>query len=149
MGNSLSSEKIRELAKSLDVAIERHDIEGLVSYFSETCEIQLPGIRLNGHKGLRKAIRWMYRYLKEIILIPVTIMIQGNTFFEEFIVKAKVSNGDIEVRQAEVLVYDNDYKVQEIRLYFDRLELGQAFSSNLFDRILIRKVNKASLKGLQ
>jgi hypothetical protein len=149
MGNGLSNEKIRELAKALDDAIEKHDIEELVSCFSEACEIQLPGIRLNGHEGLRKAIRWMYRYLKEITLIPITIMIQGNTFFEEFIVKARVSSGDIEVRQAEVLVYDNGCKVREIRLYFDRLELAQAFSSNLFDRILIRKVSAVSLKGLQ
>ena len=149
MGKGLSSERIRELAKALDDAIKKHDIEELVSYFSEACEIQLPGIMLYGHEGLRKAIGWMYRYLKEITLIPVTIMIQGNTFFEEFIVKARVSGGDIEVRQAEVLVYDHDYKVRDIRLYFDRLELAQAFSSNLFDRILMRKVNAASLKGLQ
>jgi hypothetical protein len=84
----------------------------------------------------------MYRYFKEVTLIPITIMIQDNIFFEEFIVKARVSGGDIEVRQAEVLVYDNNYKVREIRLYFDRLELAQAFSPNLFDRILIRKLNQ-------
>jgi hypothetical protein len=36
-----------------------------------------------------------------------------------------------------------------IDLYFYSLELAQAFSLNPFDRILIRKVNTASLKGLQ
>ncbi len=65
------------------------------------------------------------------------------------LVKARVSSGDIEARQAEVLVYYDDCKVREIRLYFDRLELGQAFSANLFDRILISKINTASLKGLK
>jgi hypothetical protein len=103
---------------------------------------------LTGHEGLRKAVKWMYRYLKEIILVPVTIMIQNNIFFEEFIVKAKVAGRDIELRQSEVLEYDTDYKVKSIRLYFDRLELAQAFSSNFIDRILIKQVNKASLRGL-
>ena len=84
METSLNSEKIRELAKALDDAIEKHHTEELVSYFSEVCQIQLPGITLTGHKGLRKAIKWMFSYLNEIVLVPVTIMIQGNIFFEEF-----------------------------------------------------------------
>ena len=76
-------------------------------------------------------------------------MIQGNIFFEEFIAKAGVSSGDIELRQAEVLVYDDAYKVRVIRLYFDMVELAQAFSFNMFDRILIKKVDAASLKSLR
>ena len=148
MERSLNQEKIRKIAKALDDAIEKHHVEELVSYFSEECEIQLPGITLTGHKGLHKSIDWMYAYLKEIILIPITIIIEGNIFFEEFIVKAKVAGHNIEVRQAEVLVYSNDYKVESIRLYFDRLELAQNFPSNFIDRILIRRVIKESLKGL-
>ena len=90
----------------------------------------------------------MYRYLKEIILVPITIIIQDNIFFEEFIVKVKVTGRDIKLRQAEVLEYGTDYKVKSIRLYFDRLEFAQAFSSNFIDRILIKQVNKKSLRGL-
>ena len=148
METSLNSEKIRELAKALDDAIEKHNVQELLSYFSEECEIHLPGITLSGHEGLKKAIRWMFRYLKEIALAPVTIIIQDNIFFEEFIVKAKVAGRYLELRQAEVLEYSTDYKVKSIRLYFDRLEFAQAFSSNFIDRILIKQVNKASLRGL-
>ena len=148
METSLNSEEIRKLAQALDDAIEKHNVQEIVQYFSEECEIHFPGVTLTGREGLRKAIRWMFRYLKEIILVPVTIMIQDNIFFEEFIVKAKVAGRDIELRQSEVLEYDTDYKVKSIRLYFDRLELAQAFSSNFIDRILIKQVNKASLRGL-
>ena len=148
METSLNSEEIRKLAQALDDAIEKHNVQEIVSYFSEECEIHFPGVTLTGREGLRKAIRWMFRYLKEIILVPVTIMIQDNIFFEEFIVKAKVAGRDIQLRQSEVLEYNTDYRVKSIRLYFDRLELAQAFSSNFIDRIMIRKVNKASLKGL-
>ena len=75
-------------------------------------------------------------------------MIQDNIFFEEFIIKAKVAGRDIQLRQSEVLEYNIDYRVKSIRLYFDRLELAQAFPPNFIDRILIRRVNKATLKGL-
>jgi hypothetical protein len=147
---TLDAGKVRQLARALDDAIERHAIEELVSYFSVECEIQLPGIILSGHAGLRKAINWMYSYFKEITLVPITIIIQDNVFFEEFILKAKVrGDKEIQVKQAEILIYDTDYKVRSLRLYFDRLELGKAFSTNAIDRLIIDKLSRESLKDLR
>jgi ketosteroid isomerase-like protein len=148
METNMNSEKIRQLAKALDDAIEKRDIEELVSYFSSDCKICLPGITLSGYGGLRKAIRWMFRYLKDITLVPVTIIAKDNIFFEEFIVKAKSEGRDFELRQAEILEYDAADKVKSIRLYFDRLEFAQNLSYNFIDRVLIKMARKASLKGL-
>ena len=150
MEYKLSSELIQKFAKALDDPIEKQNTEGIVSYFADDCEIELLGIKLTGREGLRKVIGWMYRYMKEIVLVPATIMIDGNAFFEEFIVKAKVKGGrEIQVKQAEVLAYDEKYKVKSLRLYFDRLEIADAFSANVIDRIMIRKLIKESLKGLK
>ena len=149
MAQYLNSEKIRELAKALDDAIENRGIEDVISHFSETCEIELLGIKLTGKEGLRKAISWIYRYLKEITLVPITIMIEGNTFFEEFFVRTKTKEGkEIQVKQAEVLVYDDEYKVKSLRLYFDRLELAATYTSNPVEKMMINRFKKASLKGL-
>jgi ketosteroid isomerase-like protein len=145
---SLDEEKIRKLAKDLDNAIEQQDVERLVSYFSEECEVRLPGSTLTGHEGLRRAVKWMYSHLRGIVLLPVTIMVQGNVFFEEFTVRANVAGHDIEVRQSEVLVYDGNYKVTSLRLYFDRLELARHFPVNFIDRFLIGRVIRESLKDL-
>jgi ketosteroid isomerase-like protein len=149
MEQRLSPEEIRKLAKALDDAIESRNNEEVITYFSDDCEIELLGIKLAGQEGLRKAIRWMYEYLKEITLSPMTIMVDGNTFFEEFIVRAKIKEGkEIQVKQTEVLVYDEAYKVKNLRLYFDRLELAAAYASNPLEKIMIRRLTKASLKGL-
>jgi ketosteroid isomerase-like protein len=149
MEQQLNTDKIRKLAKELDDAIEKQDIEEIISNFSDNCEIELPGIKLTRKAGLAKAIAWMYRYLKEIKLIPITIMVDGNIFFEEFIVRAKArKGGEIKVKQAEVLVYDGEYKVKTLRLYFDRLELAAASTSNPIERIMISQLNRASWKGL-
>jgi ketosteroid isomerase-like protein len=143
-----SPEEIRKYAKALDDAIEGRNIEEVESYFCDDCEIEVLGIKLTGKEGLRKAFGWMYKYLKEMVLIPVTIMVDGNTFFEEFIVKTKVKGGkEIQVKQAEVLVYD-EYKVKSLRLYFDRLELAEAFISNAVEKIMVNQIIKASIKGL-
>ena len=148
MSREQSPEKIRKYAKALDDAIEAGSIEEVMSYFCDDCEIELLGVKLTGKDGLRKAFDWMYKYLKEMVLIPVTIMVDGKTFFEEFIVKTKVKGGkEIQVKQAEVLVYD-DYKVKSLRLYFDRLELAEAFVSNPVEQVMVNQIIKASLKGL-
>jgi len=149
MEQKLVTEQILKYARALDDAIEQRDIEGVVSCFSDGCEIELPGVKLTGKEGLRKAIGWMYGYFKDIVLVPVTVMVDGNTFFEEFVMKAKVKgNREIEVKQAEVLVYDNEYRVRSLRLYFDGLELAEAFASGIMERIVVRQVRKASLQGL-
>jgi ketosteroid isomerase-like protein len=149
MEPQLSPEKIRKLAKALDDAIESRNNEEVISYFSDNCEIELPGIKLSGKQGLRKAVAWIYRYLKEIVLIPITIMVEENTFFEEFIVRAKIKEGkEIQAKQTEVLVYDDEYKVKNLRLYFDRLELAAAYASNPLEKMMISQLSKASLKGL-
>ena len=146
--SNLNPEKIRELAKALDDAIEIRKTEEITSYFSESCEIELLGIKLGGKEGLRKAINWIFRYLKEIKLVPITIMIQGDTFFEEFTVKTSVKGEETQVKQAEILIYDEEYKVKSLRLYFDRLELAATYISNPIENIMINWLKKTSLKGL-
>ena len=149
MANQLSTENILKQAKALDDAIEKRDTEELISYFSDNCEIELLGIKLSGKEGLKKAINWMFRYLNQITLIPITIMVDQNTFFEEFTVKATVKGGkEIQVNQSEVLVYNKEYKVTSLHLYFDRLELAAAYTSNPLEKLMISLINRASLKDL-
>jgi hypothetical protein len=76
-------------------------------------------------------------------------MIEGNVFFEEFLVKARLPDGtELESKQAEVLVYNEDYKVKSLRLYFDRLDFADAVAKDPLSRMIIRKFIKMSLKGL-
>jgi hypothetical protein len=56
MQQQLSAEQIRKLAKRRDDAIESRRNEEIMSYFSDNCEIELPGIKLSGKEGLGKAI---------------------------------------------------------------------------------------------
>ena len=149
METELNAGDIRKQAKALDDSIEKRDIAQIASYFSDNCEVELLGIKLLGKDGLLKAVNWMLNYLKEITLIPITIMVNRNTFFEEFTVRAKVRRGkEVRTKQSEVLVYDENYKVTSLRLYFDRLELADAYATNPVEKIMIKLITRASVKGL-
>jgi len=146
----MDASRIRALAKALDDAIENEDIEKVLSFFTENCETELLGLRLKGRHGLKRALDWMYKHVTNITLSPITLIIDGSAFFEEFLVRAKTHKGKrIEVKQAEVLIYNEDYLVTSLRLYFDRLLLADTMATNIFDRILLNQVIKNSLKGLE
>ena len=146
----MEASRIRDLAKALDDAIEKEDAEKVLSFFTEDCETELLGLRLEGRQGLKRALDWMYKHVTNITLSPITIIIDGGVFFEEFLVKAKTHKGKrLEVKQAEVLIYNEDYLVTSLRLYFDRLLLADTMATNIVDRILLNEVIKSSLKGLE
>ncbi|MGA1822686.1 MAG: nuclear transport factor 2 family protein [Thermoplasmatota archaeon] len=91
----------------------------------------------------------MYSTLPEIRFEPVTIMIEGNTFFEEFVAVCKLKNGKtIRSRQAEVLIYE-DYKVRSLRIYFDRLDFAEAVSDNPLKIAVINRIRGMSLGPLK
>jgi hypothetical protein len=48
-----------------------------------------------------------------------------------------------------VLVFNEDYLVTSLRLYFDRLLLADTMATNIIDRILVYQVIRNSLKGLE
>ena len=122
------------MAKELDDAIEGRDIESVVKAFTEDCSIELFGVTLKGTAGVRRWLDWFYDKLEHVRLTPITIMIEGNTFFEEFLIEAKLkSGGEVRVKQSEVLEYEWG-RVRSLRLYFDRLEFADAIARDFLTR---------------
>ena len=141
-------EEIQRVAMDFDKAVENKDVEQILSSFTDDCEIELLGQRLVGKEGTRKWIDWFYGHLSEVKFEPITIMVEGDTFFEEFIVKARLHNGvEISSKQAEVLRYE-DYKIKSLRLYFDRLDFAEVLAKGPISKALVTKLIKKSLEGL-
>ena len=45
-------------------------------------------------------------------------------------------------------VYDGDYKVKSLRLYFDRLDFADAVTKGPISRFIVRMLINMSIKGL-
>ena len=142
------SDKIKKISMELDNALEKMNIEEIVHFFAEDCEIELLNVKLFGKTGARKWLQWFFNHISEIQFKPVIILVDGNVFFEEFIVKAKLHDGTIvESKQAEVLIYKN-YQIQSLRLYFDRLDFADAVAKDFISKGIIKQLIKKSTKGL-
>ena len=133
---------------ALDKALESKDLQAIVEKFADDCEIEFLSVKLLGKEGVRKWFNWIYKHVAEIEFLPVAIIVEGNTFFEEYIVKAKFHDGE-EARsnQAVVLVFEG-LKIQSLRMYFDRLDFSSAVAKDVISKTIVRELIKKSLEGL-
>lgn len=148
MDDTRPADTIRKVAEELDNAIEEKNREAILSSFAEDCEIELLGIRLTGKEGVVKWVNWMNSHLAEVKLTPVTIMVEGNALFEEFVVRAKLHTGvQIDSKQAEVLIFE-DSKIKKLRLYFDRIDFADSLVKGFVNRSIVKRLIQKSLQGL-
>ncbi len=148
MTEEQDEDRIRQIAMELDNAIESKDIDQIVSFFTDDTEIELMGIKLLGKDGARRWLDWLFGTLAEVKFKPIIIMVEGNIFFEEFILVGTLPNGKIvESKQSEVLVYEN-YKIKNLRVYFDRLDFADIVAEDFISRKIVKTLISRSLKGL-
>lgn len=143
-----SPDEIRKVAMDFDNAIEGKNVEVALSSFADDCEIELLGVKLTGREGARKWIGWLYKNLAEVKFVPVTVMVDGSTFFEEFILEGTLHNGvEVRSKQAEVLIYEK-LRIKSLRLYFDRLDFADLVAKGPISGAISRRLVRTSLKGL-
>ena len=148
MSQEQDADRIKQIAMEFDNAIESKDIDHMVSFFADDCEIELMGITLSGKDGARRWLEWLFETLTEVKFNPVIIMVQENVFFEEFILVGTLPDGEVvQSKQSEVLVYEN-YKIKSLRVYFDRLDFAEVVAKDFLSRKIVKTLISRSLKGL-
>jgi ketosteroid isomerase-like protein len=143
-----SSEAILKTALNLDKAIENRKFESVLSKFSEDCEVELLGVKLSGKDGVKKWMEWQFKHIAKVEFAPVTKMVSGNIFFEEFMVKAKLHDGEeIRSKQAVVLQFKGSL-ITNLRLYFDRLDFADSVAKDVVSKTIVKELVKKSIEGL-
>ena len=143
-----SSEEIRKVAMVFDKALENKDLQAIVERFADDCEIELLSVKLVGKEGAKRWFNWLYEHVADLKLLPVTIMVEGNTFFEEFTVEATFHDSKkVRSNQAEVLVFEN-LKIKSLRIYFDRLDFSSSVAKDVISKTIVKQLVKKSLEGL-
>ena len=148
MNEHQDKDRIIKLAAELDKDLEKQDVDKLISYFSEDCEIEILGLKLKGIIDLKKWLNWFFNLFDTIIFEPIVIMVEKNIFFEEFIIHVTYNQDKkLSVKIAEVLEYKN-YKIKSLRLYLDRLDFADILTSGFLSKKIVKLIKKRSFKGL-
>jgi ketosteroid isomerase-like protein len=148
MKNVQSPDEIRKVAMALDRALENKNLDLVTSKFADDCSVELLNVKLVGKEGVKKWFNWLFKHVAEIRFTPVTIMVEGDTFFEEYIVNARLYDGEQTTsKQAEVLVFEN-YQVKTLRIYFDRLDFASSVAKNIISKTIVKELIKKSIDDL-
>ena len=119
-----SESSIRTAASELDHALEAGDLDRVVACFAKDCTIELLGVRLRGHDGVRRWLDWVFAHVERIEFRPRVITVDGDVFIEEFGVTGFLAGGRrLESQWAEILTYQDDL-VTNLRLYFNPLDFA-------------------------
>jgi ketosteroid isomerase-like protein len=141
--------KILKLAEDLDKDLELQDLDKLIPYFSEDCEIEIFGKILKGHSELKKWLEWFFNLFETIKFEPKVIMAEKDRFFEEFVIHVTFhQRTHLSVKIAEVLEY-KDYKIKSLRLYLDRLQFSDILTKGFISKKVVNLIKKKSLEGLK
>ncbi len=148
MAERRTTDEIRRVAMTLDNAIENKSLDAVMSCFTDDCEIELLRHSLYGKAGVKKWFNWLFKNVWQIKFQPVIIMAEGNTLFEEFIIRVRFESGpEVKSKQSEVLVFEND-RIKCLRLYFDRLDFADTVAKDPVSKAVVSRVIKKSLEGL-
>ncbi len=148
MSNSQNKEKILKLAADLDKDLEKKDIDKVMTYFSEDCEIEILGITMKAYSGAKKWLEWFFELFETVQFEPIVIMVEDNIFFEEFLIHGVSKNqSNINVKVSEVLEYKN-YKIKSLRLYLDRLLFADIALTGFLSKRIVNLIKRRSLVGL-
>ena len=124
-----SESSIRRAAAELDEALEARDLDRVIACFTPDCTVELLGVRLDGHEGVRRWLDWVFSHVERIEFSPRAISIDGDTFIEEFGVTGRLSNGRrLQSDWAEALTY-RDALVSSLRLYFNPIDFAPALGA--------------------
>ena len=150
MGKTPDREKIIQAAKEFDDAIAAVDKENTLKCFAEECEIELLGMKLQKKCAAMRWFHWMYLHLGEMKSETVLLMVDGNSYFREFIVhgKLKRNGGKVTSKQSEVIVFDGDYKIKSLRVYFDRFDFAESVAKNSIEKYILEMIKKETMRGL-
>jgi ketosteroid isomerase-like protein len=141
-----SESSIRRAAAELDAALESGDRGRVVACFASDCSIELLGVRLHGHAGVRRWLDWVFGHVARIEFAPRLISVDGDTFVEEFDVRGFLADGRrIESQWAEILTYRDDL-VTSLRLYFNPLDFTPALGG--IGRLVGPKAIRMARRGL-
>ena len=122
----MTDDSLQNAARALDDALERGDRDAVVSCFRPDCHVELLGVRLAGHDGVRRWVDWLFGHIDALRLEPAFATTDGPNHVEEVVAVCTLADGlAMRSHQVRVLSFDGD-RVASMRLYFNPLDFAAA-----------------------
>ena len=145
----MTEEKIASIMRDCFRALEKGDVEKLLSLSAEDGVWVTPAGTFKGKEELKRYFTWMAESMQNVTITETGngIMVQGNKAFVEHVI-AGTMNG----MRSEVLAMCawefSDEKVQQVRTAMDRLSMAKQAAKGWLAKWLVNLIVKQAEKGL-
>jgi len=145
----MAEEKIASIMRDCFRALEKGDVEKLLSLSAEDGVWVTPAGTFKGKEELKRYFTWMAESMQDVKITETGngIIVQGNKAFVEHVIA-----GTMEGRRGEVLAmcaweFSNG-KIQRVSTVMDRLSMARQVAKGWLAKWLVNLIVKQSEKGL-
>lgn len=144
----VAEEEIKETVRNLHEAMMGEDVDEVVDFFAEDAKLVTSEGTFEGEEEIREYWQWMDDQFSEVELKETELLIQGDKAAHEFNLSGTVKGESVEY-PGIVIVEISDGKIQELRLYYDRLTLAEQATEGWLKERIVNSVVGRMEEGLR
>jgi len=144
----LSEKGIKDVIRSLNQAIERKDVEKILSLYVEEATLVTPDGTFEGKEEIRRFWLWQAQSALEATSTETEMIVQGNKLAAEHIIAVTTISG-MKWQVPITCIYKfTDGKIQLHRMSYDRLSVAKQAAKGWFAKRLVNSIIRQMEKGL-
>jgi ketosteroid isomerase-like protein len=119
------SDKLRTTISAFTDCLNRHDAAAAVQFLAEDVvfwEPSYPAPR-RGRDAIRRELEGFFAMLPDIKFTSLTLLADGDYVSHEWQYQATYQGRPVQLRECSIARLDDEARVVEVRVYFDRLTL--------------------------
>jgi uncharacterized protein (TIGR02246 family) len=145
----LSEKEIKDVVRGLNQAIERKDVEKMLSLYAETATLVAPDGTFEGKEEIRRFWTWQTQSALEATSTETEMMTQGNKLAAEHIIAVTMANG-MKWQVPITCIYEfADGKIQLHKMSYDRLSVAKQAAKGWLAKRLVNSIIGQMEKGLR
>jgi uncharacterized protein (TIGR02246 family) len=142
--------RIKNIIRNLLEAYNKRDLTSMLSFFADDANYIRSEGTFRGKDEIKRYYTWGYSYYSEVTLTEKSIVVEGDSAVLEWALEGTSIRGGgkkAQLQGLDIFEFKNG-KVQEVRIYQDRLIVAKQLASGWFEKTIINAVVNRMEKGL-
>lgn len=146
----MSEEQIKTILGDFRQALNKKDIEKVVSFFAEDATIVAPVGIFKGNEEIKRYFTRLFQSFPDLTVTDagIGIIVQGNKAVREHVLEATSEGVKWSVPGTGVYEF-SDEKIQHHRSFHDRLSIAKQAAKGWFAKRMVNSIVKRADRGLR
>lgn len=144
----MSEEEMKSAVRGLNEAIQRKELENVLSFYAEDATLETPEATFKGRKEIRRYWVWQIQSASDITGTEATMMVQGNQLAAMHVYDVTRIDGTRWRAPITCLYEFTGARFQRHRMSYDRLSIAKQAAKGWLAKRLVNSIVGQMEKGL-